>query len=348
MDISSRRPLVGVRAQWPITQQMDALSQALNGDGPALAFSQSPFHEVVPECALVLTTSGSTGNPKSVALSAHSVKASADAAHTYLGATAGDSWSLLLPTTHIAGVNVLARAIALGTKVLSVAEDATFTSIVPTQLHRALTGDAQLLEHLQNAKAVLVGGAATSKELRNDAEMAGINVITTYGMTEMCGGCIYNNEPLPGVEVRINEEVIELNGPMKAIGYLGEKPFGDDFFRTSDSGKFEGGKLEVLGRIDDQIISGGEKISLGTVSEFLNRDSRQRFIAVGIPDSEWGSALAIASDGEIDQRLIREKLREQFGAHCSPKHFLSNIELPLTAIGKPDIKKLMEIFGRLA
>ena len=347
MEKSSLQPLVSVRAEWAIPQQLEALADALSGVGPALAFGESTFTEVPHGCALVLPTSGSSGVPKSVALSSAAVIASAKASHAFLGAQPGDRWSLLLPTTHIAGVNVLVRSLELGTELRGIDDGADFTAIVPTQLHRALNGDAQLLEHLQHAKAVLVGGAATSPELQEEAAQNDIHLVTTYGMTEMSGGCIYNGRPLDGVEVRISDGAIELNGPMKAIGYLGEAPFGDSFFRTSDAGRLEDGILEVIGRIDDQIITGGEKLSLGAITDFLNTGSGQRFIAIGLPDAEWGQALAIASDGPIDESALKSALRQRFGAHASPKRFAANIELPLTALGKPDRRTLVEIFGRL-
>jgi O-succinylbenzoic acid--CoA ligase len=239
------------------------------------------------------------------------------------------------------------RSLELGTELLGVEDGADFTAIVPTQLHRALNGDVQLLEHLQHAKAVLVGGAATSPELQEQAAQNDIHLVTTYGMTEMSGGCVYNGHPLRGVDVQISDGAIELNGPMKAIGYLGDTPFGDSFFRTSDAGRIENGRLEVIGRIDDQIITGGEKLSLGAVTDFLNVGSTQRFIAIGLPDAEWGQALAIASDGPIDESAVKSALRGRFGAHASPKRFAANIELPLTALGKPDRRTLAEIFGRL-
>ena len=344
---SSRRELVRVGEQWSIPQKIEALHSALVNKGPALSFGESSFPDVPAACAVVVPTSGSTGSPRSVALSATSLIASARASHTFLGASLGDRWSLLLPTHHIAGVNVLVRSIELGTKIVGSESTTDFTAIVPTQLHRALLGDSALLEHLKSAKAVLVGGASTSQELLALAIEAGINVVTSYGMSEMSGGCVYNGEPIDGVKIRINDGIIELDGPMKAIGYLGDEPFGDSFFRTSDLGELHNGVLQVLGRVDDQIISGGENISLGAVTDFLNVASEQRFIAVGLSDPEWGQALAIASDGDINEEQLREKLRQKFGVHVTPKRYLSNIELPLTSIGKPDRKKLAEIFGRL-
>jgi O-succinylbenzoic acid--CoA ligase len=353
MDKSSQRDLLHVPQEWSIAQQRQALEAALRGDGPALTWNASDLTHVPAECAVVVATSGSTGNPKYVALPATALIASARASHSYLQAEAGDRWSLLLPTTHIAGINVLVRSIELGSEIVSVDSTADFTAIVPTQLHRALNGDAALLAHLKSAKAVLVGGAATSAALRTSASSAGINLVTTYGMSEMSGGCVYNGTPLVGVDIRIVEGRIELNGPMKAIGYLGNEPFGDKYFITQDAGAMIDGHLVVTGRIDDQIVTGGEKLSLGAVSDFLDgiseaNGSAQRYIAVGLPDAEWGQALAIASDGLIDEVMVREQLRSQFGNHASPKRFLSNIELPLTSIAKPDRAKLVQIFGRLA
>jgi O-succinylbenzoic acid--CoA ligase len=348
MDKSSRRELLHVGSEWSIPQKIEALFAALSHDGPALAFGQSSFHEVPAECAVVVPTSGSTGTPKSVALTSTALISSARASHSYLNAQLGDRWSLLLPTTHIAGVNVLVRSIELGTKIVDSNAETDFTAIVPTQLHRALHGDSEMLQHLLTAKAVLVGGAATSPELLEEANTAGINVVTTYGMSEMSGGCVYNGTPLAGVHVNISEGVIELEGPMKAIGYLGEEPFGKKSFRTSDFGELVNGRLNVIGRVDDQIVSGGEKISLDAITQFLNAGGVQEFMAVGLPDAEWGQALAIASDGPIDEEIVRASLTNRFGPHVSPKRYLSHTVLPHTSIGKPDRKKLTEIFGRLS
>lgn len=347
MDKSSRRELLHVGEQWSIPQKIQALHAALINNGPALSFGESPFTDVPAHCAVVVPTSGSTGKPRSVALSPSALITSARASHKFLGASLGDRWSLLLPTNHIAGVNVLVRSIELGTKIVGLDSTTDFTAIVPTQLHRALHGDLKLLEHLQSAKAVLVGGAATSTDLLELARASQINVVTSYGMSEMSGGCVYNGAPIDGVQIRMNDGIIELDGPMKAIGYLGEEPFGESFFKTSDLGDFSQGVLQVLGRVDDQIISGGEKISLGAITDYLNTESHQQYIAVGLTDPEWGQALAIASNGEIDEELIRQKLRDQFGPHVSPKRYLANIEFPLTSIGKPDRKKLIEIFGTI-
>ena len=215
----SPRELLQVPSAWSTTHTLEALDAALTGTGPALAFGPTHYSEVDSQIAVVIPTSGSTGSAKEVALTADALLASARASHTYLGAQRGERWSLLLPTHHIAGVNVLVRALALQSDLSD--DDFEYTSIVPTQLFRALQERGRFLVSLQNAKAVLVGGAATSAELLKSARESGINVVTTYGMSEMSGGCVYNNDPLPGVEVEIRDSgAIALRGPMQASQYL--------------------------------------------------------------------------------------------------------------------------------
>ena len=352
---SNTRSLAHVTAEWEIPQVIQALQAALDGSGPALAFGQTDREYVPSECAIVVPTSGSTGTPKEVALSAKSLRASARASHKFLGAQSGEHWSLLLPITHIAGINVLVRAIELGTMPTDIDVDAEFTAIVPTQLHRALHGETKLLHHLQKAKAVLVGGAASSDVLLKKAQEAGITTVTTYGMSEMSGGCVYNNSPLEDVEVRINEDgAIELSGPMQALGYLNapdawSQARNGKWFITSDAGEIRDGKLFVTGRLDDQINSGGKKISLSVIDNFLHdKFPRQRFASLAIPDNEWGEKLVLVVDGSMDIEMIRTALRGEFGAHAVPKEILFNKEIPLISIGKPDRKKLRELFEIIA
>ncbi len=346
----SPRELMEIPAGWSTPQITAALARALEGSGPALAFGPSNFNSVDSEIAVVLPTSGSTGTPKEVALTTEALIASASAAHNFLGAKAGQSWSLLLPTNHIAGVNVLVRAITLGSEVVNANFD--FTSIVPTQLYRALNNDFALLESLKSAKAVLVGGGATNADLLNSARTAGINVVTTYGMSEMCGGCIYNNEPLAGVEIQIRDETrIALRGPMQAKRYLGlNKPLADseNWFITDDLGFIKDRKLYVTGRVDDQIISGGEKISLGAIDSYLNEKYELEFMSCSISSPEWGQSLCLAATGTFDSEEIKEALRIHFGNQAVPKLFLENTELPRTAIGKPDRKKLATRFEMMS
>jgi O-succinylbenzoic acid--CoA ligase len=284
-------------------------------------------------------------------LSSAALIASANASHKYLGATPGDSWSLLLPTTHIAGLNVIVRATALGSRVIDNRNtenyvDADFVSIVPTQLYKALTSDSKLLEHLTAAEAVLVGGAPLSDKLKKEAANKHVKIITTYGMTEMSGGCVYNQKPLEGVDVKISDAgLIQLSGPMIASGYLLangqlEKFADSESFDTTDLGEISNGMLKVLGRVDDVIISGGEKISLSAVEEIIKQIlPKMDLITFAMADELWGEKLCLASTSLIDI----EDLRTNLDSILTPKEIFLFEEIPTTMLGKPDRKRAIQI-----
>jgi len=346
MEFPVSRELRTIESSWSTPQLLDALHHALTGAGPALATSNIAS-QVSSEIALVVTTSGSTGEPKAVALSAKALIANAKATHKYLGAKVGERWSLLLPTTHIAGLNVLVRSIELGTTPVTVDNQADFTAIVPTQLHRALAGDAKLLTHLKGCKAVLVGGGPLSEELRASATAKGIKVVTTYGATESCGGVVYDGSPLEGVEISIMNSRIALRGPQLATSYLNsEIPIMDGWLITSDLGEIIDGKVKVVGRIDDQIISGGEKISLSAVESYLrNEFANQEIAAFSKKDSEWGEKLCIATTQAISIDLVASKLKARFGNHAAPKEIHTVNVIPYLSLGKPDRKRLANDFA---
>jgi len=345
------RDLIPIQAEWSIPQLQENLAVALEGSGAALSTTQTQTKQVANEVALVVNTSGSTGDSKSVVLSSAALIASANASHKYLGATPGDSWSLLLPTTHIAGLNVIVRATALGSRVIDNRNtenylDADFVSIVPTQLYKALTSDSKLLEHLTAAEAVLVGGAPLSDKLKKEAASKQVKIITTYGMTEMSGGCVYNQKPLDGVDVKISDAgLIQLSGPMIASGYLlanGElKKFADsDWFDTTDLGEIKNGMLKVLGRVDDVIISGGEKISLSAVEEIIKQIlPKMDLITFAMADDLWGEKLCLASTSLIDL----DDLRTSLDSILTPKEIFLFEEIPTTMLGKPDRKRAIQI-----
>ena len=312
---------IHIDAQWSIPHAMSALA----------------------ECsAITVTTSGSTGVAKDITISRSALVASALASNERINARKGATWSLLLPLTHVAGINVLMRAGMLGTTPIDLRieknySDVDFTAIVPTQLHRALTGDDKLLAHLQAAQCVLVGGAPLTAQERLRAEKAGIRLVTTYGMTETCGGCIYDGEALTGVEFKLMDSIIYLRGTT-----LAEVPLIDGWFQTSDFGRVENNRLVVDGRRDDQIISGGEKISLSTIENALQSYFSSEFAAYSRQDGEWGEMLCVAKVSDIDDGLISKFLKDTFGTHASPKKIVKVNTIPLIGIGKPDRKKLSE------
>lgn len=349
MEQNAQRKVRTVDSAWGLSELMARIAKALVSDGPALALAPIAAERVSSRTALVVTTTGSSGTPKAIALSASALLSSARASNKFIGAQVGHTWSLLLPLNHIAGINVLIRSLELGTTPTNLIgyqgkyPKVDFTAIVPTQLFRAIHGDENLLEHLKHARAVLVGGAALTVQLRSEAEAAGINVIETYGSTETTGGCVYNGTPLEGVEIKIADDSrISIKGRVLANDLADE----DGWYMTSDSGHFEGEKLIVDGRIDDIIITGGENVSLTSIERVILHSFPQiQVAAFAVPDLEWGQAIHIAlvnSSSEIEAK-IQETLQNELGVAAKAKSFHHLSELPLLGIGKVDKKTLERI-----
>ena len=354
MEHSSQRELACL-AERPIPQLMVDLAQALVGTGPALGFGSTALSHVPSRVAVVIATSGTTGAIKEVGITAKALLSSAKASNEFLDAKPGQVWSLLLPLTHIAGVNVLVRALELGTTPIDLRDaeqfpKVDFTAIVPTQLFRALNGDQLLLEHLKGCQAVLVGGAALPESISKAAKEAGINIVTTYGMTETCGGCVYNGRPLVGIEVDTSGGLIKIKGPTIAYTYVNDGPswkasFVDGWFITNDLGSYENGKLDVYGRADDVIISGGEKVSLSAIENALHTNFKaNEFAAFSVPDIEWGNAfhIAVAGDHPVSTDEISLYLEQTLGVAAKPKGFLILSALPMIGVGKVDHKALAQ------
>ena len=345
MDNSSQRKILRVSPACETPQLARDITAALAGNGPTLGFGEVNSEFGPMQAAVVIGTSGTTGTPKEIFLSSHALVASARASNAFLGAKAGDTWSLLLPLTHVAAVNVFVRAFELGTIPVDLRNysDAyprvDFTAIVPTQLFRALNGDDHLLKHLQGAQKVLVGGAALSNTIRNQATAAGVNVVTTYGMSETSGGCVYNGEILEGTEVEVRGGSIFIRGNVLALNL----DLTNGWFETNDLGEFVGDKLVVIGRADDVIITGGENLSLNNVENILNESFPDiQFAAFCVEDPQWGQSLHIAVVGEIDRDSVISLLERKIGAFAKPKGIHSVNSLPLLGIGKVDRKRLAQ------
>ena len=345
MDNSSQRKILRVSPACETPLLARDITAALAGNGPTLGFGEVSSEFGPSQAAVVIGTSGTTGAPKEIFLSSHALVASARASNAFVGAKLGDTWSLLLPLTHVAAVNVFVRAFELGTIPVDLRNHSgeyprvNFTAIVPTQLFRALNGDEQLLKHLQGAQKVLVGGAALSSAIRNQATAAGINVVTTYGMSETSGGCVYNGEILEGAEVEVRGGSIFIRGSVLAL----KLELSDGWFETNDLGEFVDEKLVVIGRSDDVIISGGENLSLNSVENILNQSfPNTQFAAFSVEDPQWGQTLHIAVVGEADSGSISSMLEEKVGAFAKPKGIHSLNSLPLLGIGKVDRKRLAQ------
>ncbi|WP_116451001.1 o-succinylbenzoate--CoA ligase [Blastococcus litoris] len=303
---------------------------------------------------LVVVTSGSTGGGRGVLLPATSLEASATATHERLGGPG--NWLLALPVSAIAGLQVLCRSLLAGTRaeVLATGErlaDAVrrmpagrrYTALVPTQLRRYLDEEPDALRAFD---AVLVGGAATDAALRDRASEAGVRVVTTYGMTETAGGCVYDGRPLAGVQVRVTDGV-ELTGPTLALGYrldpgATEAAFGGGWFRTRDAGALDAdGRLTVTGRLDDVVISGGVNVAPAAVEAALREHPDVADAVVfGRPDETWGqrvvAAVVPAPGGRPDLAALRAWVAGRLGAAAAPRQLHLLDELPLLHTGKPD------------
>jgi o-succinylbenzoate---CoA ligase len=309
---------------------------------------------VADETAVVIATSGSTGVPKGVELSAGALSASAGASMHRVGAEAGQRWLCCLPTFHIAGIAVLVRSLLAGAEpVITAGVDAgtlaasgcEHVSVVPTQLRRLLDAAADP----RGLRSVLVGGAAASGDLLAEARAAGWPVVTTYGMSETCGGCVYDGVPLDGVEVAFDGEGrIEISGPVLFSGYrlrpdLTSAALHGERFRTSDLGYLDGeGRLVVRGRADDVINTGGEKVAPGEVEAVLGTSPGVAdVVVVGVPDGEWGelvTAFVVAADPAAPPDLdrLRAIVRQALSARAAPKKVFVMPVFPLLPSGKPD------------
>ena len=337
---------------------------------------------------LILRTSGSTtGTGRLIAMSTAALMASARATHARLGGPG--TWLLPLPAHHVAGLQILIRSLEAGTEPVVVDTSAGFSptalaealrsarrstgaavsrlyvSLVPTQLVRVLQ-DPQARRALAGADAVLLGGAAADPALLARARGAGVTVVTTYGMSETGGGCVYNGRPLEGVEIAIQSPDAEgagrilISGPVLAEDYLhtpGRNLSASEGFHrsgarrvlaTSDRGRLHpDGRLEVLGRLDDVIITGGVKVEPRHVEEALTGiDGVAEACVVGLPDEQWGSTVVAAVVLEPgrqpggpkrgDGAALREAARARLDGAHAPKRVLVLEALPLRPSGKVD------------
>jgi O-succinylbenzoic acid--CoA ligase len=351
MDTSSHREVRTLGSTHTLAEYVSALDKALTADGPALGCGPVHSTSVRSDISLLVATSGSTGTPKEIALTSSALIASATASNKFLKASKGDTWSLLLPLTHIAGINVLVRAMQLESTPLDLRNHvgsyprADFTAIVPTQLFNALNKNSELLKHLQSAKAVLVGGASLSPELRAQGIAAGISIVSTYGMSETCGGCVYDGVALDGVTFELTDDGrIKISGPV-----LAEVERENGWFVTNDLGKIVDGKLQVIRRSDDVIISGGENISLSVIEALINQKFPHLLVAAfSTPDDKWGHALHIAIESQ-DEKIkseVSELLTQSLGSHAKPKSVLLLDKLPEIGVGKVDRISLAKLVSK--
>jgi O-succinylbenzoic acid--CoA ligase len=311
------------------------------------------LHAPEPDRVLI-ETSGSSGVPKRVVLSHEAVLASAAASAARVGGTG--PWVLALPSSYVAGFNVVVRSLVaghcpeiLGEGALSdVATDGGFLSVVPTQLHRWLDSPADR-SALGRLHTVLIGGGPVDAGLRARAAEAGLRVVATYGSAETCGGCVYDGLPLDGVGLALAADGrIRIGGPTLFEGYLDDPAatraaLVDGWFVTSDAGRLdEDGRLRVLGRVDDMVVSGGVNVPAAAVAARLREHpSVTAAEVVGLPDPEWGNRVVVVlSLVERAESLSLEEARDWVGeVHpraWAPREVIVVPALPMLDNGKVD------------
>jgi o-succinylbenzoate---CoA ligase len=296
---------------------------------------------VEPGDAVVVATSGTTGMPKGVVLTHDSIAASAHATTARLGVDRHrHRWLACLPLNHVGGLSVVTRSLLTGTPLTvlpgfdagAVRQESgpgILVSLVVTALRRV---DAGLF------RTVLLGGSAPPSGLP-------ANVVTTYGLTETGSGVVYDGVPLDGVEVAVEPGTNEITvrGPMLLRAYRdGECPLDENgWLRTGDCGSIDAtGRLEVVGRLSDMIVTGGENVWPGPVEDALRGHGGVAEVAVaGRPDPEWGQevvAWVVPSDPDCPPALseLRQVVAEKVAPFAAPRRLIIVTGLPRTSLGK--------------
>jgi O-succinylbenzoic acid--CoA ligase len=412
---TDRRPLHAVLLDGvaDAARLLDPLARALDGTGPALlpldaglpaarlrqlidvfqpdavigadgeARTRSGQPGVAAETAVIIGTSGSTGEPKGVELSAAALTHSARASLARAGARPGERWLACLPASHVAGLQVLVRSLVSGTEpviaaratagAVSDAADAgcAHVSVVPTQLVRLLraspgtsSGAADRgARALARYRCVLVGGAAAGAAVLAQARAAGITAVTTYGMSETCGGCVYDGVPLDGVTVRAGDDgLLRISGPVLMNRYYGRPDLTAAVLHDSAGGSSAGqhrelvtsdlgrvapdGRVTVRGRADDVINTGGYQVVPGEVAAVLAACPGVReVVVVGRPDPEWGervTAVIVPTDWEQPPglELLRTQVSARLPRYACPSEVVLAEAIPVLPSGKPDLAAL--------
>ena len=365
---------------------LDALSAALFDNGPALlprlwgaADSRTAPLTVHDEAAVVIETSGTTGRPKRVWLSAEALIASATC---HLEALPGPGvWWLTLPTSYIAGLQVLTRSLLSQTTPLvapagpfspdslldisAVVEQAkasqpVYSAMVPAQLRRlvdAASDNPDLGRALMLFDAILVGGQAVPPELIADADRLGLTTIRTYGSAETAGGCVWNGRPLPGVQVAEKEGRLAISAPFLAGGYLDNPELTTERFVTEDGQRWyltddqgvvaPDATVTVTGRVDDVIVSGGKKVSLAEVEALvIQATGLTECVVVAGQHPEWGQTPVVVSTESFDLDAVRQLVSARMGPEARPDRGVLVDAIPLLGSGKPDRIRLTALVSQ--
>ena len=351
-----------------------------------LLLADVPHQDYDPDARFCLMfTSGTTGQPKGVQLSLGNFYSSATASAFRLGVSPEDNWLCTLPLYHVGGLSIVLRSVLYGTAltlhkgfdVRAVAEalesgTVTLVSLVPTQLYRLLETD---FKPHKNLRLILLGGAAVGEDLLQKAQVKGLPIATTYGLTEACSqvatalpettfrkpGTV--GKPLLFSELKLLDDDgkpvaanvvanVFVKGPNLMLGYLGKEPL-DGWFNTGDLGYLdEEGDLFIVQRRRDLIVSGGENVYPAEVEKTLREHPALENVAVlGIDDAEWGQRVGavLVLNEAANEAAVLEGLEQlcltKLAPYKRPRLYKVVDALPLTASGKVKKHELVPLFA---
>jgi o-succinylbenzoate---CoA ligase len=311
---------------------------------------------VAADTATVVVTSGTSGEPKGAELTRTGMEVMGRGYSDGLDAGPSDRWLACLPLHHVASLAIVARSYVTGVPctvhdtfdIARVAasprtDDTSIVSLVPTALHRMLDAGAPLHEF----RRVIVGGAPCPASLRTRAEALGIPIVDAYGLSETWGGFALDGVPIPGTDVRLGDDAeILVRGAVVMRGYrldpgrTDEALTRDGWLHTGDVGAIDDGRLRVIERLKDLVITGGVNVSPTEIEGVLmTSPAVQDVCVVGIPDDEWGERVvafvvpSVGASPTVDD--LRAYARPQLSAAKLPREVRLVDVIPRTASGKP-------------
>jgi O-succinylbenzoic acid--CoA ligase len=302
-----------------------------------------------------LATSGTTGALKMTALSKRAILASAAAVNRHLESTASDVWSCVLPTFHVGGLGIYARAHLSGARVVAsdwdphafaAADDVTLSSLVPAQVSDLVRAE---LRAPRSMRAIVVGGGALSRELYDAALALGWPLLPSYGMTEVCSQVATARPGSPElillehIEARVEEDGrLAFRSPALMTGYANYAEDGaarflfvirDGWLITDDLGELEGRVLRVFGRMGEFVKIGGESVDLQRLDGILATVAGPQAAIVAVPDERLGHVIHLALTEGDEAAIV-----EAFNARVAPFERIRGVHrvesIPRTALGK--------------
>ncbi|MDX1449047.1 MAG: AMP-binding protein, partial [Acidimicrobiia bacterium] len=322
--------------------------------------SAPPLVDPDAVCAAVFT-SGTTGVPRAARLTWGNIEASARASAAHLGHRADDRWLVVLPLHHVGGLSIVWRSAREGSAVVLagkfdasraaalLADGAVSLGSFVGPMLEAIADHG--LDSAPGFRHGLVGGGPVSERALS---VAGMNLLATYGMTETASQVATADPadpdpdrlvPLLGADIAIEADGrISIAGPMVSPGDL-DGPDRRGRLITSDLGTMQSGLLEVLGRADDVIVTGGENVMPAQVERVLARiPGAGRVAVVGLPDPRWGALVACAFTGSASPDQLAAAVRVALPGHVVPRRWLRVDEIPFAGIGKVDRAAVARLF----